>query len=123
MFAKWVSMSQTLETVSHSVSTQWTSRKHRILLRQGSLYALSSLIKLMLFLVDCSFTLLVMHGTDMIIPGNSIFFSNIFPLNSLETDTGFLSGKSCFHSKSWELFWFSADRVGSSKRHRIIREI
>ena len=40
---------------------------------------LFSLIKLLILWMVYSFTLSVVHGTDVVIPGNLIFFSNIFP--------------------------------------------
>lgn len=54
---------------------QWTSEECRILLASCSLHALFVLITFMILLVVNSFTLSVTHGTDIIIPGNLIFFS------------------------------------------------
>lgn len=56
----------------------WTSGQGTLLLGTYSLHTLLSLIILMISLVVLSFTLSIMKGTDAIIPGNPIFFSQIF---------------------------------------------
>ena len=55
----------------------WTSGQGTLLLGTYSLHTLLSLIILMISLVVLSFTLSIMQETDVIIPGNPFFFSNI----------------------------------------------